>query len=329
MLIFYFILLIILNFILFKYNSIIAIKLNIFDSPNNIRKFHKNRTPITGGLIIFFNIVFFSIFYLAGSFKGLTLFEDKFEFIIFFSSSLLIFCVGLLDDKFDISANKKFGFILLILIPTIFFQDYLIIENINVSFLSDQYHIGSTGFFWSLLCFLLFINAINMFDGINLQVGLYSLIILTFFIFNNYHLIFFITLYLSIITFLILNSKSKSFLGDGGSYLIAYIIGYFFIKLYNETEALKADQVVLFMFLAGLDLMRLFISRILVKKNPFSSDRNHLHHLLLKKYSYVKTISIIQIMLITPPVIGIFYNNYLIILLFLFVIYSLIVSKLK
>jgi UDP-GlcNAc:undecaprenyl-phosphate GlcNAc-1-phosphate transferase len=329
MLIFYFILLIILNFILFRYNSIIATKFNIFDSPNKIRKFHKNKTPITGGLIVFFNIFFFSIFYLADSFKDFTLFEDKFEFIIFLLSSLLIFCVGLLDDKYDISANKKFVFILLILIPTIFFQDYLIIENINVSFLTHQYHIGYTGFFWSLLCFLLFINAINMFDGINLQVGLYSLIVLTFFIFNNYHLIFFITLYLSIVTFLILNSKSKSFLGDGGSYLLAYIIGYFFIKLYNETEALKADQVVLFMILPGLDLMRLFISRILVKKNPFSSDRNHLHHLLLKKYSYIKTVGIIQIMLITPPVIGIFYNNYLIILLFFFVTYSFIVSKLK
>ena len=168
-----------------------------------------------------------------------------------------------------------------------------------------------------------------MFDGINLQVGLYSLIILTFFIFNNYHLIFFITLYLSIITFLILNSKSKSFLGDGGSYLIAYIIGYFFIKLYNETEALKADQVVLFMFLPGLDLMRLFISRILVKKNPFSSDRNHLHHILLKHYTQNITVMIVQSIVIMPLLISAIYHNFLMMLVCTIIIYSIIIIKLR
>ena len=85
---------------------------------------------------------------------------------------------------------KNLVFILLILIPTIFFQDYLIIENINVSFLSDQYHIS---LLFTCFCFLVFLNAFNMFDGINLQASFYSFLILTFFIFNNYHLIFFIS----------------------------------------------------------------------------------------------------------------------------------------
>ena len=35
--------------------------------------------------------------------------------------------------------------------------------------------------------------------------------------------------------------------------------------------------------------MRLFIIRIKNQKNPFSADRNHLHHYLSKKYDFLKS----------------------------------------
>ena len=35
----------------------------------------------------------------------------------------------------------------------------------------------------------------------------------------------------------------------------------------------------------GFDMLRLFIVRILNKKNPFTSDLDHLHHWLIKKFS--------------------------------------------
>ena len=37
------------------------------------------------------------------------------------------------------------------------------------------------------------------------------------------------------------------------------------------------------MMVPGVDMFRLFLMRILSKKNPFSPDRNHIHHLLLNK----------------------------------------------
>jgi hypothetical protein len=42
------------------------------------------------------------------------------------------------------------------------------------------------------------------------------------------------------------------------------------------------------MLVPGLDLFRLFFERIIKGKNPFFPDRNHIHHLLLKKMSYLK-----------------------------------------
>ena len=82
------------------------------------------------------------------------------------------------------------------------------------------------------------------------------------------------------------------FLGDSGSLLISFIIGYFFIKLYNNEIINYTDEVVIYMLLPGVDLIRLFFKRILLKRSPLSSDRFHLHHLLLK-YSYEKTIIVL------------------------------------
>ena len=97
-----------------------------------------------------------------------------------------------------------------------------------------------------------------------------------------------------------MNSKNKSFLGDSGSLLISFIIGYFFIKLYNNELISHTDEVVIYMLLPGIDLIRLFFKRISLKRNPLSSDRFHLHHLLLKKYSYKKTIIILIALIIFP-----------------------------
>ena len=327
--IFYFISLLILNYILFNLNNTIAQKINLFDRPDKKRKFHKAKTPITGGIIIFVNVFLFCLFNYFGFFNDMTMFYDKFELNLFCLTCFLIFLLGFVDDKINISANKKFLFLLVILIPAILLQDFLIIENIKLSFLEKQFDIGRMGFFWSLLCLLLFINALNMFDGINLQVGIYSLIISAFFVFKSYYLLLFITLIISIGIFLILNSKNKSFLGDGGSYLLAYIFGYFFIKLYNESELLNADKIVLFMIIPGLDLMRLFIIRIFKKKNPFSSDRNHLHHLLLKKFSFLKTVLITQVVIVLPLLLSFIYNETIILLLISLIIYTVTILKLR
>ena len=138
---------------------------------------------------------------------------------------------------------------------------------------------------------------------------------------------FFISLSAGVISFLILNFRSNSFLGDGGAYLISFLLGYFFIKMYNLKIILHADQVVLFMLIPGLDLMRLFIIRILNKKHPFSADRNHLHHLLLKKFSYYKVILIIQSLIFLPVIFNLIFGYTFIYLVFTLIVYSIIIYK--
>ena len=46
--------------------------------------------------------------------------------------------------------------------------------------------------------------------------------------------------------------------------------------------------------LPGLDMLRLFIIRIINKKNPFKPDTFHIHHLILKKLnSKIKTLIVV------------------------------------
>ena len=83
-------------------------------------------------------------------------------------------------------------------------------------------------------------------------------------------------------------------MGNSGSLLIAYIIGYYFIKFYNMNLIKFAEEIYIYMCIPGLDMFRLFITRIMKKKNPFKKDLFHIHHLILKKHNLPDTILKIQ-----------------------------------
>ena len=88
---------------------------------------------------------------------------------------------------------------------------------------------------------------------------------------------------ISLLFFLILNFKGKVFLGESGILILAFIIGYIFIKSSNNQNNLFfADEIFMIMALPGIDMFRLFIIRIYNGKNPFSPDMNHIHHLISK-----------------------------------------------
>ncbi len=302
---------IILNVLIFVLNKKIAEVLNLYDKPDKLRKLHKHKVPLTGGIIILLNacLALILIFSNNSNFEKSVILENNYDLIVLFVSIIIFFFVGYLDDKYNISANKRFLFISIILLPIIYFSEDLILNQINFSFIGYSITLNYLfAVFWTMLCFLLFINAVNMFDGINYQVGVYSIYLSLFFLINNYYVLFFSIILISLITFIILNHKYKSFLGDSGSYVLAFIFGYFFIKMYNQTENLKVDHVVLFMIIPGIDLIRLFIMRIIKSQNPFTPDRNHLHHILSVKFSLIKTNLIIQTLIIIPSILGFYFG---------------------
>jgi UDP-GlcNAc:undecaprenyl-phosphate GlcNAc-1-phosphate transferase len=167
-----------------------------------------------------------------------------------------------------------------------------------------------------------------MIDGINLIAGLYSFFLFLYLYFisgNEFYLFFLIALPF----FLIKNFQNNSFLGNGGSLLISFIISICFIRSYQISDIIYCEEIFLMMSIPGLDMLRLFVSRIVSGKNPFQADRNHLHHLLINKFSYNISILILLILFFGPIFISYLTKDLLIPIVLSIFLYSLTVFFLK
>ena len=132
----FFSLIIAINILVYIFNRKIALKLNLYDYPDKLRKLHKSKVPLTGGIIILVNILFTLLFIIINNLvnNDLIFFKTNLDLFIFTISTIVFFLVGYCDDKYNISATKRFLFILLILIPIIYFSEDLLINHVRFSF---------------------------------------------------------------------------------------------------------------------------------------------------------------------------------------------------
>ena len=262
--------------ILFFYNFLIK-KLNFFDSSDGSRKFQKDPIPLIGGFLLLYNILIFQIINLNFFFESdiNRYFSSTRELFAFYLGLLFCFSVGAFDDKYDLSATKKLFINFFIIFLIILLDENLIVTKLNFSFFDNQIELRNLSTLFTILCFLLLINALNMFDGINLLVGLYCLIIFLTFIFKNLFPVLSLIVIISLIIFLYYNFKNKAYLGDNGTQSLAFIISYVFIKSYNENFAFRPDEIFIYLAIPGLDMFRLFIFRIFKGKNPFSRFKSY------------------------------------------------------
>lgn len=300
------------NFFIIFYFKHISKFLNIFDIPNENRKIHKTKVANIGGLIFFFNINVTVLFHYLGiiNLVNNVFFWNNYQLIIFLITSSLFFFIGLYDDRVGISAINKLFLIILVsflyckldnsvLIQKLIFSNFFPLISLN----------NNLSIFFTILCFCLFINAFNMFDGINLQSTFYYMFFLIFLSYLFGLNLIFLILIISCVFFLYLNYKNLSFLGNNGSMYLSFILCIFVTK-YNShiNYILFSDQIFLLMAIPGLELLRLAIFRILNKKHPFKPDNNHLHHLLLNKYGYLFTLIFIQSIVIFANILGLYFN---------------------
>jgi UDP-GlcNAc:undecaprenyl-phosphate GlcNAc-1-phosphate transferase len=321
---------IIFNFFLvvnFKHIKIFHINI---DKPDKKRKFHKKPTPLAGGVLIFINILiytFFSLFF--SDILDQKIFLNFKNFLNFIIIASIIFLIGFYDDKLNIRSNIKFFLLIIVIFFLLQLDENFIISQLNFSFSNAKINLNEYSIPFTIFAYLVFLNAFNMFDGINLQSGIYSFIILISISILYVESNFIKILIISLLSFLYLNYKDLSFLGDSGTLLISFIISCIFILLYNLKKITYADDIAIFMLIPGLDLIRLFITRIINKKNPLNPDRNHLHHLLLKKYSEQKSLIIITTLIILPILLNMFKFKNLISLILVIVLYSVFCFKKK
>jgi UDP-N-acetylmuramyl pentapeptide phosphotransferase/UDP-N-acetylglucosamine-1-phosphate transferase len=311
--------LIIFNIIIFFYFNKIEKKIKIYDHPDKIRKFHKKSTSMLGGAIIFFSLTIIFIYEYFFNNNDLTqLGFYKKDFLLFFTFSLIIFSTYLFDDIKGIKPSYKLLWISIFIILYLFLDNTLILSNLKIKFLGEIFFLHSFSIFFTLLCFLLFINAFNMFDGINLQCGSYSLLIFIIFLLSVKN-IFFLYFIIPLICFLVLNYLNKCFLGNSGSALLAFIISVLCIKLHNINKFF-ADDIFLLMCIPGYELLRLAFVRLLKKKHPFYPDRDHMHHLISDIYGDKTAFFVIFILILIINFINLFFASSSILATFLSIV---------
>jgi UDP-GlcNAc:undecaprenyl-phosphate GlcNAc-1-phosphate transferase len=291
-----------LNFFLFYKYKIISNIFNLIDPIKNNRKINKKKGFLVGGIFFFINIF---LFFFVDFFYNLEIFNLKnHELLYFFLTFLFLFTLGVYDDKHDLNPFIKLFFLFFIFYFLVTFDNSIRITELRFKIISQTINLELFSKFLTIFFLLMFLNAFNMFDGINLQCGIYSFLMILFFLLFIAKLEIYYFILLFLIFFLYWNYKSNVFLGNSGSLLLPFIISYYFIKFYNNKNIIFVEEIYIYMCIPGLDMFRLFVIRILKKKNPFRGDLLHIHHLILKKDGYFYSLLLIQLLVFLTIISG-------------------------
>ena len=210
------------------------------------------------------------------------------DLIVLKLSILLIFLLGLLSDK-NILPNPKIRILLqvLILFNLVFFEQLSIVNLENI-FLNKILENKIFNIFFTIFCLAILLNGSNFLDGLNgLLSGYYLMIIVSiFYLSYNHDNINFIfqnelkILFFSLFVFFIFNILGKVYLGDGGSYLIAALIGFYLIKFNLNNNQISPFYIAAILWYPTFENLFSLTRRLFKKKNISSPDNKHLHQLI-------------------------------------------------
>lgn len=304
---------IIFFFILNLFFPLIFSKLNFVDKPNE-RKIHLKPIPYSGGLVILLSILF--------SIKTF----DLNEYLLI--SFLLIFLLGIYDDISHI--KPKIRLVLQLLISLLFIYSGYIVTDLSLIDLTSKnlLMILITSIFTSF-CILVTINAYNFIDGLDgLLCGLFISFLLALILFSDFQLlddkflIHLVAITLIFFFFNIINSPFKSFLGDGGSYLLGLIASYLMIHFTNVDKLINPILILWSCPIIFFDFCYIIFKRFFNRLNPTKPDNEHLHHILLKIFNHQISLGVILIinllLILMGYVLSKIFPNYLLLIFLLF-----------
>ena len=249
------------------------------------RSSHSSIATRTGGISLFSTLFLVSIyFYIIG--------YDIYEFSLLIPLAILV-SVGLYDDINGVDFKLKFIF--QIIAAKIIIDNGLIIDNLHG--FAGIYEISRIAAqLLTVFVIVAIINSINFIDGVDgLAISNVILFICGFEFFtveqsaySNLSSI----LIASIIPLYYFNfrKKNKVFLGDSGSLFLGGIISIYVITVLTNDYIISPEYdlhkilfVISILFYPIIDITRIFFLRLSKGKSPFKPDKNHIHHLVLKK----------------------------------------------
>lgn len=299
----YFFFILVINLFLLSKINWIAKKINVYDEPDNKRKIHLTSTPLLGGFIIFINFIAFNLFFFIfdiNVLKNSLIISEELTVIYFVIICSIIFLIGFYDDAYLISSKIRILMLTLIVYFFIYIVDISQLNSLNFLFIQETLELDRSKILFTSLCVLILMISCNLYDGINFQSFLFYTINFCF-LYYLYQNSFILMIIISLLFFGYLNFNGKVFLGDSGVYLLSFILGYYFIICFNsQFKLIYADQVFLFLLFPVLDSCRVFLLRLIKNKDIFTPDQNHFHHIIVKKFGYIKSVFILLFFNLIP-----------------------------
>ena len=321
----------IINLIIVININTISKIINLYDFPDKKLKFHKKKIPLIGGSILILNILLLILVEFIFRIKIFVFFQSLNEIFSFFLILLSFFILGFYDDKYKIKPSYKFFFSILISLFYIVINNNILIKSFSLSIYEHRIFLETFSVLFTVFCIIVLINSLNFFDGINGQLLIFFLLVFSYLLLKTNRYEFYVFIIIIILFCLFMNLKNQMFLGDNGVYVLSVIL---ITSIIYENNVYKifayADEIFFLLLLPGIDLIRLTFLRLIKKKNPFYGDRNHLHHLMIKKYSLLITNTLLLLLSVLPIFLyNVFELNFYAIFSIFLVIYVLLISNLS
>ncbi|WP_413736641.1 UDP-N-acetylglucosamine--undecaprenyl-phosphate N-acetylglucosaminephosphotransferase [Sodalis sp. RH21] len=260
----------------------VAKKIGLVDKPN-YRKRHQGQIPLVGGISIYAGICFTFIY------------TDHFvpHIGLYLLCSGILVLTGALDDRFDISVKSRATIQALVAIVMMVFGG-LYINSLGYVFGPWEMVLGPFGYPVTLFAVWAAINAFNMVDGIDGLLGGLSCVSLgamgiLMCLDNNPSLgLWCFAMIAAILPYILLNlglfgRHYKVFMGDAGSTMIGFSIIWIILQSTQGTGHPMNPVTGLWIIAIPLmDMIAIMYRRMRKGMSPFSPDRQHIHHLIMR-----------------------------------------------
>ncbi len=266
-------------------------RLGWVDRPDD-RKQHRHPVPLTGGIAM-----------CAAFCLSLPLMPDKPDaYLVLLASLVVLALVGAYDDLRSIRPATRFLFqTVAVLLMTL--NGQVLLSNLGNLLGWGSIVLGDLAIPFTLFGIVGVINAFNMIDGLDGLAGGVALIAIGCLLALNltapapdHHASnALLVLAMVIVGFLCFNLRhpwrvqASVFMGDSGSTMLGFALGWFLVSLSQDREGQAAVMTpmtaVWILAVPLLDTVTVMIRRLRARQSPFNADRQHLHHLLLN-YGY-------------------------------------------
>lgn len=257
--------------------------LGIVDIPGG-RKAHLQPIPLVGGLAIF--VALLAMAWVLGL-------APRIGWFLFALS--LVVAIGFWDDVSEVRPRLKFAIQLVASGVMIWGAS---IEINTIGDLIGWRSIGLSIFAVPLTMFAIVgvVNSINMLDGLDGLAGSVSIVAFVWYALAAAQTgleVQALTAFVicgAVAGFLLFNLRfpwqrqARVFLGDAGSLMLGFALGWYAIDLTQGTERSFPPIAALWVLMLPLcDCVSLMIRRVRARKSPFVADRCHIHHYLLAR----------------------------------------------